>query len=69
MFSIGDKVVYPMQGIGVIERIEDKLFSGNVFPVKMRPKVIDYCLLLKTSIRGIVLIAPTINSVHPIAFL
>lgn len=29
MFSIGDKVVYPMQGIGVIERIEDKLFSGK----------------------------------------
>ena len=29
MFSIGDKVVYPMQGIGIIERIEDKLFSGK----------------------------------------
>ncbi|OOM71471.1 RNA polymerase-binding transcription factor CarD [Clostridium puniceum] len=29
MFSIGDKVVYPMQGIGVIERIEDKIFSGK----------------------------------------
>jgi CarD family transcriptional regulator len=29
LFSIGDKVVYPMQGIGVIERIEDKLFSGK----------------------------------------
>lgn len=29
MFSIGDKVVYPMQGIGVVERIEDKIFSGK----------------------------------------
>jgi CarD family transcriptional regulator len=29
LFSIGDKVVYPMQGTGVIERIEDKLFSGK----------------------------------------
>ncbi len=29
MFSIGDKVVYPMQGIGIIERIEDKIFSGK----------------------------------------
>lgn len=29
LFSIGDNVVYPMQGIGVIERIEDKVFSGK----------------------------------------
>lgn len=29
MFSIGDKVVYPMQGTGIIERIEDKIFSGK----------------------------------------
>lgn len=29
MFSIGDKVVYPMQGIGIIERIEEKIFSGE----------------------------------------
>lgn len=29
MFSIGDKVVYPMQGIGIVERIEDKIFSGT----------------------------------------
>ncbi|EHI99338.1 transcriptional regulator, CarD family [Clostridium sp. DL-VIII] len=29
MFSIGEKVVYPMQGIGVIERIENKMFSGK----------------------------------------
>ena len=29
MFLIGDKVVYPMQGIGIIERIEDKIFSGK----------------------------------------
>ena len=29
MFSIGDKVVYPMQGIGIVERIEDKIFSGQ----------------------------------------
>lgn len=29
MFSIGDKVVYPMQGIGIVEKIEDKVFSGK----------------------------------------
>ena len=29
MFLIGDKVVYPMQGIGVVDRIEDKIFSGK----------------------------------------
>jgi len=29
LFSIGDKVVYPMQGIGIVERIEDKIFSGQ----------------------------------------
>lgn len=29
MFSIGDKVVYPMQGIGVVEKIEDKVFCGK----------------------------------------
>ena len=29
MFLIGDKVVYPMQGIGIIDRIEDKIFSGE----------------------------------------
>lgn len=29
MFSIGDNVVYPMQGIGVIEKIENKVFSGE----------------------------------------
>ncbi|MEW8957022.1 CarD family transcriptional regulator [Clostridium sp.] len=29
MFNVGDKVVYPMQGIGIIEAIEDKDFSGE----------------------------------------
>ncbi|WP_297420708.1 CarD family transcriptional regulator [Clostridium sp.] len=29
LFLIGDKVVYPMQGTGIIERIENKLFSGK----------------------------------------
>ena len=29
MFLIGDKVVYPMQGLGIIDRIEDKIFSGK----------------------------------------
>jgi CarD family transcriptional regulator len=29
LFSIGEKVIYPMQGIGIIERIEDKIFSGT----------------------------------------
>lgn len=29
MFKVGDKVVYPMQGIGIIEKIEEKLFCGE----------------------------------------
>lgn len=29
MFSIGDKVIYPTQGAGVIDRIENKIFSGE----------------------------------------
>ncbi|WP_244833042.1 CarD family transcriptional regulator [Clostridium sp. BJN0001] len=29
MFSIGDKVVYPMQGIGIIEKIENKTISDE----------------------------------------
>jgi len=29
LFLIGDKVVYPMQGIGIIDRIEEKIFSGE----------------------------------------
>ena len=30
MFIVGDKVVYPMQGAGTIEAIEEKEFSGEV---------------------------------------
>ena len=29
MFNIGDKVVYPMHGAGVIEDIEEKEISGE----------------------------------------
>lgn len=29
MFCVGDNVVYPMQGIGIIDRIENKVFSGK----------------------------------------
>ncbi len=29
MFYVGDKVVYPMQGIGIVEGIEEKDFSGE----------------------------------------
>ncbi|GAA0117435.1 CarD family transcriptional regulator [Clostridium senegalense] len=29
MFKIGDKVVYPMQGPGIIENIEEKEFNGE----------------------------------------
>ncbi|MDO5518478.1 MAG: CarD family transcriptional regulator [Clostridium sp.] len=29
MFSVGDKVVYPMQGVGIVERIENRIFSGK----------------------------------------
>ena len=29
MYNIGDKVVYPMHGAGVIEAIEDKIILGK----------------------------------------
>ncbi|WP_461613449.1 CarD family transcriptional regulator [Clostridium sp. Marseille-QA1073] len=29
MFEIGDKIVYPMQGAGVIQGIEEKVFQGK----------------------------------------
>ncbi|WP_444546596.1 CarD family transcriptional regulator [Clostridium weizhouense] len=29
LFKAGDKVVYPMQGIGIIEKFEEKIFSGQ----------------------------------------
>ncbi len=29
MFSVGDKIVYPMQGAGVIQRIEEKRILGE----------------------------------------
>lgn len=28
MYDIGDKVVYPMHGAGIIEEIEDKMILG-----------------------------------------
>lgn len=30
MFKIGDKLVYPMHGAGVVENIEDKLILGEI---------------------------------------
>ena len=30
MFNIGDKIVYPVQGVGVIDLIEEKEFAGKV---------------------------------------
>ncbi len=30
LFTVGDKIVYPMQGAGTIEAIEEKEFSGEV---------------------------------------
>ncbi|MCD6525388.1 MAG: CarD family transcriptional regulator [Desulfuromonas sp.] len=30
LFSVGDKAVYPAQGVGIIEAIETKEFSGEV---------------------------------------
>ena len=29
MFSVGDKIVYPMQGAGVIQKIEEKRILGE----------------------------------------
>ncbi|MDZ5610801.1 CarD family transcriptional regulator, partial [Bacillus pseudomycoides] len=29
MFQIGDNIVYPMHGAGIIEAIEEKEFSGE----------------------------------------
>ena len=30
MFSIGDKIVYPMHGAGIIEKIEEKKILGEI---------------------------------------
>ena len=30
LFTVGDKIVYPMQGAGTIEAIEEREFSGEV---------------------------------------
>ncbi|NLK95818.1 MAG: CarD family transcriptional regulator [Clostridiales bacterium] len=30
MFNIGDKIVYPVQGVGIIDVIEDREFHGEV---------------------------------------
>ena len=30
MYDIGDKVVYPMHGAGIIEEIEDKMILGEI---------------------------------------
>ena len=30
MFAIGDKVVYPMHGAGIIEEIEERNLDGNI---------------------------------------
>lgn len=30
MFNIGDKIVYPVQGVGVIDLIEEKEFNGEM---------------------------------------
>ena len=30
MFNIGDKIVYPVQGVGVIDLIEEREFKGEM---------------------------------------
>lgn len=32
MFSIGEHVVYPLQGVGIIQDIEEKVFKGKSVP-------------------------------------
>ncbi|HKL56830.1 MAG TPA: CarD family transcriptional regulator, partial [Sphaerochaeta sp.] len=27
-FSVGDHVVYPLQGVGVVTRVEERMFRG-----------------------------------------
>lgn len=49
MFSVGDKVVYPMHGAGTIESIEEKEMLGNV----------DDYYIIKMPIGGMKLMVPT----------
>ena len=49
MFSVGDKVVYPMHGAGTIESIEEKEMLGNI----------DDYYIIKMPIGGIKLMVPT----------
>ena len=30
MYDIGDKVIYPIHGAGIIEEIEDKMILGEI---------------------------------------
>jgi CarD family transcriptional regulator len=45
MFNIGDKVVYPMHGAGIIESIEEKEILGN----KQKYYIRANCDVSKTS--------------------
>ncbi len=49
MFSVGDKVVYPMHGAGTIESIEEKEMLGNI----------DEYYIIKMPIGGMKLSVPT----------
>lgn len=51
MFNVGDKIVYPMHGAGVIEAIEEKEFLGN----RQRYYV------LKMPLNGMRVLIPTSN--------
>jgi len=52
MFKIGDKVVYPSQGVGKIEALEDKEVGGQRFP----------CYLLSILGKELKIIVPVANA-------
>lgn len=52
MFQIGDKIVHPMHGAGVIDRIEEKKVNG----------VVRSYYVLKMPVGGMMVMIPTENS-------
>ncbi|RAN76365.1 transcription factor YdeB, partial [Bacillus sp. SRB_331] len=71
MFQIGDNIVYPMHGAGIIEAIEEKEFSGKkqqYFVIKMSIRNMQVMIpmgkILSSSIRPVTDILALKHIIH-----
>jgi CarD family transcriptional regulator len=71
MFQIGDNIVYPMQGAGIIEAIEEKEFSGEkqlYYVIKMSMSNMEVMVptrkILSSSIRPVTDILALKHIIH-----